>query len=234
MNLFKSVSSTSLSESKKFIPPALLLVGFSLLFVAIVSAGPPSPLETPVSQRSAINPDEIAALDAEFGDLTDFGYFSGIESRRDTVSQRLEAGCGPLYEVKNYQLLIGKTGMAAVLTYATRGDDGLVLDNRPTEGGWPCLILLQDYVAPEAWWNRPVTSVYYDTETDFDGSVFPEIAIWVPWPDTASAAPCDTVAHATVPWYWDGKTYVEANYRAAIVAENGFLDVVPPSESLSP
>lgn len=174
--------------------------------------------------RPITEPSEIATLDNEFGDLTDFGYSSDIVYKReDLVSNQMEAGRGPLHDVRGHHLLVGKTGLVADVVYRTKTDDGFRLYLEPENGAELCLRLLEGYTAPQEWWNRPVVSIWQEN-ADFDGHSFSELSVWAPWPDPIDEGYTAGRERQAPGWYWDGATYVRTNQFTTLVVNDDRLD----------
>lgn len=170
----------------------------------------------PASLPGAItDPDRIATYDAEFVDyvgsdhrITEYCY---VDSQ---ISQQLDFGYGPLCDVAGYQVIVGQTGTVGVVAYGSysRGKWDMY-PGRDCDWSTIFILVFDGCVAPQEWWNRPVTaSMFYDIPTT-DGGYLPELMIWIPWPEwfDFDNPPIDATIQAK-PWYWDGSQYVKANF----------------------
>ena len=219
-----------------------LLVAFAILVVD-VPALPVEPLPTPVPSpspsipsRLITDPDELAALDDEFGDLTYFGYTSDHVYRRgDLLSEQTDPGRGPLHQMRGYRLLIGKTGKVLVIAYevTNEGESSIVTD--PQDGTQIYLALLEGYTAPETWWNRPVASAWVENDT-LDGWHFLELSLWSPWLGTLSPDPPDfEQERQSFLWYWNGEAYIKYDRDiSALVIHDGTIDFATLYKPSSP
>ena len=198
---------------------------------AIVSAAV-NPANDPVS-----DPAEIAALDAEFGDLVNFGYAAGRVYRRNYfASEQLAPGCGPLHRFRGYRILVGKTGSVLIVVYETvvNGRPSLTAEPDPSAESRLLLFLIEDYVAPEEWRNRPVASAWCENGT-IDDQVFPELSLWAPWAEEVSPNfQADGEVRYVRGWYWNGTAYVKFDRYTTLVVNNGRLDFAALLQPSSP
>lgn len=181
------------------------------------------------------DPDEIAFLDNEFGDLTAFGYSPDVIYRRtNLISDQLEPGYGPLHRVRGCELLVGKTGAVAVVYYLSESaDDRSPLIPEPEDGAELCLLWLDGYTAQEDWWNRPVASAWCENGT-IVGQTFPELSMWAPWPEPVSSGLENGEERSACGWYWNGTAYAKFNRFTTLVVNDGRVDFAVLSQPSSP
>ncbi len=178
-------------------------------------------------QGTISDPERIATFDAEFCNYIGSDHRVAKYHYVDAyISDRLEFGYGPLYDVAGYQVIIGKSGAVGAIAYGKYSHGRWDLYPGPHDEWTSAFILVFDgCVAPVAWWNRPLSaSMLYDVPTS-DGYYLPELMVWIPWPDELDFD--DPPAEATIraqSWYWNGHEYVEFHAR-----ETPHLPPIAPS-----
>ena len=244
MQFLKTVWSAGRNWYKKTEPGPFLALAF-LLSVAVALTvlwmlgifNPTEPLPAAANTagpgQALTDPTEIAALDAEFSDLAYFGYSADrVYCRHNLLSGQLEPGYGPLHRLRGYRLLIGKTGTVLEVVYRTTVDGEARLVAEPTADAELCLLLIADYTAPEAWWNRPVASAWCENG-ELNGQTFPELSMWAPWSEPFSAV-SEGTERSACGWYWDGEAYVRFNRYTTLVVHDGRLDFAVYNQPSSP
>lgn len=172
-------------------------------------------VETVGPQGTITDPARIATYDTEFSDYIgsehDVAEYCYLETG---ISNRLEFGYGPLYDVAGFQVIIGKTGAIGAIAYGSYEHGEWHMYPGPDCDWTKAFVLVFDgCVAPQEWWNRPVlASMLYGVPTT-DGRYLPELMVWVPWPDWMDFdnPPSDATIEAQS-WYWNGSQYVPTNF----------------------
>lgn len=168
------------------------------------------------AKGTVTNKAEIAALDEEFGDFVGEGHNLGTCTYiKFPASDRMEVGYGPLYAIVNSQLLIGKTGTVAAITYGVRRGRELSLSPEPVAGSRCYILVLDGYTMSEELWNRPAFSGMVRGLPLANGQLLDEAFILMPWPDWMDFDNPPLINELEAPtWYWNGDTYAEVNLGA--------------------
>jgi len=158
---------------------------------------------------------EIAALNSEFEKFVGEGHnLSGCPYFKLAASQgeELAFGQGPLYVVRGYQVVVGQTGTIGAVAYGTFEGRKLILSAEPQVGSEICIMVIDGYTAPQAWWNRPAfSSVIYNTLRKGD-IVVPEFCVLMSWSDGMDFDSPPLMEYYEGPyWYWDGANYVRSD-----------------------
>lgn len=227
-------SSTQLQKSQKTFAIVILLsvVAAVALLVALLS------IKTIGPRGTITEPDRIATYDAEFADYIGSGHnvveYHYVDSQ---ISRQLSFGYGPLYDVAGYQVIIGKTGAVGVIAYGKSTWGKWNMYPSPDRDWSAAFILVFDgCVAPQEWWNRPVSaSMLYGVPTT-DGGYLPELMVWVPWPDWLDFdnPPTEAIIE-TQSWYWDGNQYVQTHFaedRFPLFSDSQ-ISTIAPARGLS-
>lgn len=182
---------------------AVLVAGY---FAIVYPDGRPA-------KGTVTNKAEVAILDEEFGDFIGEGHNLGnCTYIKFPASDHLEAGYGPLYAIVNSQLLIGKTGTVAAITYGIRRGRELSLLPEPVVGSQCYILVLDGYTMPEELWNRPAFNGMVRGLPLANGQFLDEAFILMPWPDWMDFDNPPLIDELEAPtWYWDGNAYVEVN-----------------------
>lgn len=162
---------------------------------------------------------ELAALDVEFARyigedhiVTHSAYaFSG-------PCNDLDVGHGPLYAMRGCDLLVGATGTVGIIAYRQETNNAWRFSESPQEGTKPYIVVIEDFIAPEEWWNRSLAAYDVDfvmstsTETSVASIMLLRLApAEMSYEEFQNYLSNDaTFAPDNIYWIWNGAEYVEA------------------------
>lgn len=145
-------------------------------------------------------------VDVEFSDfigeghkIDQYGYVDFTLAHVNT-----DVGYGPLYSFYEHQIIVGKTGRIGAIAYMIDGQPSKLYPT-PQDNSSLFIVVFNDCIAPEAWWDHPLThGTFRDNDT---GNI---AYVVTPWDDDEDFDnPSSDPADQKYPWYWNGHNYVE-------------------------
>lgn len=156
----------------------------------------------------------VAAYDSEFAKFLGAGHrISEYSYVRAVISDNFAFGYGPLCDVTDFQVIVGETGAVGVVAHGKCKFGQWEMNPVESKGTETFILVFEGCVAPQAWWNHPVTSATLCDIPLTTGGYLSELMVWVPWPDDLDFDTPDIgatiYAHS---WYWDGSQYVQSKF----------------------
>lgn len=192
-----------MSKTRRLAVLIIFCIALALLLCACMSR------ETRI-EHQITDPSTIAELDREFASFIGAGHilsqytyvdFPLVLSSRDAMT-----GYGPLFQFGYCEIIVGTNGKVAVISYGTLQKNTWHLSPIPTPNASIFVLVLQNCVAPQAWWGHPVTPNYLSSnglDSDF--------CTYIPWPDEIDFDhPPEGYVLDGDSWYWNGEAYVLA------------------------